>query len=214
MRLLQRTGFAVTTVLLLATPTLAQEAGDCDMLCRLKGYLTTDHMAGDRSGEAPPAAPAKTRRSHAAAAHKPASSPKAVAANLPAPTVPAHKATPAAHVAETVAAPAKPETTAPRKAPVRTALVPPAPAARPVKPAPAKAVAAAMAAPTPVDRPPPPATPPKLAEDAHPAPQRSAAARRRVAAQARAIPASQPTQTASLATSIPGSAPAMQAGFH
>ena len=212
MRSLQRTGVAAATVLLLVTPALAQEAGDCDMLCRLKGYLTTDHMAGDRTGEAATAAPAKTRRLHAAAAHKAVSPSKPVTAALPASTITGHKTAPAPRVVETVTAPTKPEPTAPRKAPVRTALVAPAPAARPVKPAPAKEIAAALPAPKAIDRPSSPST--SAAEDARPAPVHSAAARRRAAVQARAVPSPQPTQTASLATTIPGSAPAMQAGFH
>lgn len=205
MMFLQRIGVAAATVLLLATPALAQEAGDCDLVCRLKGYLSTDHMAGDHAGEAPAAGPAKTRRQRAAAAHKAATPSKAVAAAVPATT--ARKPAP---VVEAV----PPKPTAPHTAPDRIAVAAPPPAARRVKPAPAKVVAT-LPAPTSIDRPEAPSTrSPTAAEEARPAPLRSAAARRRVAVQARAVPSTGPEQTASLATSIPGSSPAMQAGFH
>lgn len=216
MRLLHLRGVAAATFLFLAGPAFAQEAPDCDMLCRLKGYLTADHMAGDQGGGAPATAPAKARHPHAA--HK------KTAAAVPAKPVGAAAVAPAhisAKRADPVRAAAKTPAPAPRQAtaaravpppPVRTAAVPRAVRAHAAPPAPVKVAAAPSPAPKPTARPVAVARPMAVAKTPaaaiRPAPVRIAARAHRAASPM------QDTQTASLATVIPGSAPAMQAGFH
>ena len=187
----------------------AEDAAGCDMLCRVTGYLTSDHMAAAPGGaETPHGVSAKPHRSRAAARKTAASTPVDKAGMDAVKVVKAAPSTVVAVESKTTAA-----TSAAAKAVVAKVA--------PTRPAPARVVSAKPA------RPKPPttaaATPRRAAQrplaeltpPVAPAPRITRAAsvghRAKVSRMAALPPAPPRTQTA--AALIPGSAPTMPAGF-
>ncbi len=197
-------------LLSVSAPAFADDAEGCDMLCRLKGYLATDHMAPASADVAIPRAGSAKHTRNAAAAHKP----KLGTAATPATSAPkVAVAKPSAKTAE--ARPTHPETlpvadTKPAPSPPATerhrSMVKAAP--HPAKPV----VAARMEAPaTPEQdaaRPVVAKTPLKLAQTHLALP-----AAARVSSPPPVRTATAADMTTSPTAPIPGSAPLVAAGF-
>ncbi len=194
----------------LSPQAFADDAESCDMLCRLRSYLATDHMAPASAGAGSPRASAKHTRS-AAAPHR-AKPGVAAAPAASVPKVAVLKPAPAAETAE--ARPKRPKT-------VSVADANPAPS-----PAPERHRSTAKAALHPAKS----AVVARTAEPAAPeadatAPIVSKAPSKRVAAhvavpKAPRVSSPPPVQTATAAeitksptAPIPGSAPLVAAGF-
>ncbi len=204
----------------LAAPALAEDA-DCGLLCRISGYLGSDHMADAGDGAAGSAAAAKPHRAHAAARKAPAAGTPVkthtatLAATPPHPSVPT-SAKPGT-VTEASVKPRPPMTASAKPSPVTE------PSTKPPAAVPAAPKTAASVRPTPKRAhavvPPPPAEVKSddVASREAPRPKAivtsaSAARPHRIAAGAPGVAVSRPG-TLTAAATIPGSAPAMPAGF-
>ena len=73
-------------------PGHAQDASDCGVLCRLTGYLSSDHMTAEPGHEAAAGTPPKPHKTRAAAVHKAAAPAKPVTAAIAAAPVAAKPA--------------------------------------------------------------------------------------------------------------------------
>lgn len=180
----------------LAVPALAEDS-DCGLLCRITGYLGTDHMAAAGDGAA--ASGAKPHRAHAAV-HK--------ASVAGAPAKPRPAAVAAAPPRPAATASAKPAAPAPVATAARAAVPVATKTAAPVKPTAKRAHA--VAPPALVEAKPEIVTP-REAPRPSPVVKAATAARPRRIATAPVAVARAGTLTA--AASIPGSAPAMPASF-
>lgn len=177
----------VTICIGAASPALADDA-DCGLLCRLSGYLSTDHMAAEPNGGGATTA-SKGHKAHVAHKSATKAGPK-LAAKAKAPVAETTKTAavkPAAKVSPALAARVSPVPTT--TAATRPLLAAARPRSKPVT-AP-QAEPQAVAEVTPV-----PAKPPL---------------RRRVVSQAR--PPAQTSASLTASAIIPGAAPAMPMGF-